>query len=100
MKRKKINSSALVLIFFLHYILQFQYFVNSDTEFSVNLSTVDKFFRTSATRTSFCDNLNSNLDDPNYLKCFNTSLVNLNVTDQVNITDQSLDDKETKTELR
>lgn len=65
------QQTALVFLLLFSYVLQIDYFVNSDTEPSVNLSTGDRFFRRPK-QSKVCNNDENSL---NISKCFNTSLV-------------------------
>lgn len=79
------QQTALVFLLLFSYVLQIDYFVNSDTEPSVNLSTVDRFFRRSKQPT-VCNN---DKESPNISKCFNSSLVeNEETTTTISLLDE------------
>ena len=79
------QQTALVFLLLFSYVLQIDYFVNSDTEPSVNLSTVDRFFRRSKPST-VCNN---DEQSPNISMCFNSSLVeNEETTTTISLLDE------------
>ena len=63
------QQTALVFLLLFSYVLQIDYLVYSDTESSINLTVVDRFFR--APKTQVCT---SGEDSLNTSKCFNSSL--------------------------
>ena len=65
-------QTALIFLFIFSYVLEYDYFVYSDTESTVNQSTVNKFFK--KTRDLVCNHLNDQ-ENLNSSKCFNTTFI-------------------------